>query len=282
MLKSTGSSDLFFLKTHGYQFGEEAIKFGLSKAQRGGETLACKIVTLRKKTQKKFKIDAERFEILKNLSGSYHPHVISIHSIVHHGDLTFIFKPWLDEGNLLDHIRKNGMIAELQAKKWFHQIVCGVSHIHSMNYAHFNLSLESIMMSKTSVKISGLHKIVSGTRNPEKVKKVSAAYCLSPEVISDQEQIDAKKVDIYALGIILFVMLNDKFPFIYSDKKKLLEDQNNRRYTLRTSNIEKLSINCQVMIHALLEPISDERWNIKKVSDLKWLKQFKGDQAGDF
>ena len=36
------------------------------------------------------------------------------------------------------------------------------------------------------------------------------------------------------------------------------------------------------MIHALLEPVSHERWNIIKVSDLKWLKQFKGDRAGDF
>lgn len=277
MPSSSESLDLSFLKTHGYHFGLKVDKKSLTKVKQSGENLACKIISQKKKAEKKVKIDEKCFELLKNLSRLPHPHVIQIHSIVQNGNFTFIFMPWLDEGNLLDHIRRFGMVKESTANLWFYQMVCAVKHIHDMNYAHCNLSCNCVMMSRSTVKISGLHRILPSSA---KLHKSTATFYSPPELNSHEPSIDVKKCDVYALGSILFTMLNAMFPFNENDTTKLIDDQNNRRYHLRTSNIAKLSVDCQSMIHTLLEPNSEIRWGIDKISGMKWLAKFV-DKQGD-
>lgn len=281
MQNSSEVLDLSFLKIHGYHFGAKVNRKVLSKVKRGNETLACKIINHKKKAQKKVEIDGKCFEILKDLSQLPHPHIIQIHSIVQNGNFTFVFMPWLEEGNLLDYIRRCGMVKESTANLWFYQVVCGVKHIHSMNYVHWNLSCECVMMSRSSVKISGLHRILRNSEVPTKFHKSTAACYLPPEVNSHLLTFDVKKCDIYALGSILFTMLNANFPFNDTDMTQLIDDQKNRRYHIRTSNIAKLSVDCQAMIHTLLEPNSEIRWSIDKISGMKWLEKFV-DKQGDF
>lgn len=280
MSHSSGCLDLCFLKSHGYHFGAKVNKKSLSKVKKDCDILACKIASHEKKIERKVKIDENCFEILKTLSRVPHPHIIPIHSIVQNGNFTYIFMPWIEEGNLQDHIGRFGMVKESTANLWFHQMSCAVKHIHAMNYAHCNLTCDCIMISRSGVKISGLHKIQQYSQVTAKLHRLTAAHYLAPELNFRHTSIDARKCDIYALGSILFTMLNGIFPFNGSDMTQLVDDQKNRRYHLRTSNIEKLSIECQAMIHTLLEPNSEVRWNIEKVCGMKWLAKF-NDKQGD-
>lgn len=278
MSTSSKLLDVSFLAAHGYSFGAKVSKNSLSKVKLGDKTLACKVISRKKATNED---EIHRLEILRKIS---HPHIIGVHSVVQNSDFIFAFMPWIDEGNLMTHIKQNGMVKEARANLWFYQMVCAVKYLHNMNYAHCNLTCDCVLISKENIKISGLNNIKRVTRG-DKVHVVSsksvAAYYSPPEM-NERLPCDPLKCDVFALGSILFIMLNAAVPFIASDPLQLVYDQMNKRFKLRASNICKLSVDCQVMIHTLLEPNADIRWNIETIHGMKWISKFIDKCQGDF
>lgn len=266
MAKSLKKCNLSFLKIKGYRFDADVSKNSLSKASKGNKTLACKIIR-----QKRYAIDEQRR--LRKLCEIVHSNIVLIDSIELKDNLMFVFTPWMEEGNLLDFIRRNGMVQESMANLWFYQLVSAVKYLHAMDLAHGNLSCQSVMLSDKDVKISGSHH-VRQCKSIKRINMSSTAYYLPPEINKDLS-FDPKKADVYALGVILFIMLNASIPFSCIDNKaKLIDDQMHRRFSVRTSNIRKLSVDCQTMIHMLLEPDEKLRLDINTVAEMKWLSKF--------
>lgn len=271
---SSKSFDLSFFATQGYTFGAKVHKNSLVKVKHDGKPMACKIRKLTMNDQK------QKLEILTRLS---HPHIIPVHSIVKHHGCSFTFLQWLDDGSLLEYIKQNGMIDETIANLWFYQMVCAVNYLHSLGYAHCNLSCESVMMTKVNnIKIAGLGYLqqpLNDLRSTHTHRKSIDAYYLAPK-INRASSSDARKCDVYALGVILFIMLNAAVPFIDPDLSKLADSQMNRVFRIRQSNIHKLSVNCQVMLNTLMEPDDNIRWSLDKVLGMKWLSKYI-DKHGD-
>jgi serine kinase len=225
--------------------------------------LACKIVDRKKKTT-----DEKIVEMMKKIC---HPNIVVIHSMFQNGFLLFIFMQWMDEGNLLDHIRKNGAVEERKAKRWFHQMASAIHYLHSIRVSHCNLSCASVMIWKgESVKISGMSHLHFNSDKIMKTKSSNPIFYQAPEVHSS-EPFDPFKADIFSLGVILFIMLNNAVPYTPSDVTQLIADQQNRRYRIRTSFMHKLSIDCQVAINVLLEPDPRARLSIEKILNLRWI-----------
>lgn len=264
------SSDISFLLQRGYRFGSKLEIDSLSKVKFGESYLGCSI------TKKRSQDDNATLENLKKLS---HPHIIRIHSILQKSDRIFVFTQWSEEGSLFQHINKKGMVKETKANLWFYQIVCAVKYLHDLGLAHCNLSCESLLVFKEQLKISGLTRIQDCSNN-DKVRltpeKSYPNYCLPPEV-NNKEEADPKKCDIYALGVILFMMINEKIPF--NETSQLVADQMKRRYWMRAFNVSIISIACQVVINTLLEPDPKLRWSIDKIFKMKWLEKFIDNQG---
>lgn len=266
MSKSSLYLDVSFLIPHGYHFGVKVLKnlkCSLTKVkfedQNSCSDLACKIIDRKRNTK-----DEKLIEMLKGLC---HPNIVPIHSMFQNGFLLFIFLQWMDEGNLLEFIRKNGAVEEMKAKKWILQIISALKFLHDQKIAYCNLSCTSIMMTKDdNVKISGLSCLSSNN-----VKKSKTAAFYNPPEVNSLLPHNAIKADIFSLGVILFIMVNNMIPFVASNVTQLIDDQYNRRYRIRTSILQKLSIDCQVALHVMLEPQTNLRWPIDKLYNLKWL-----------
>lgn len=261
--------DVSFLFPHGYHFNNKInknLKDSLTKVKYDNKIdLACKIIDRKKKTK-----DERLVEFLKKIS---HPHIVSIHSMFQNGSLVFIFMQWVDE-NLLNFIRKNGAIEESRARKWLFQILMALRYLHDLHIAHCNLSCEAIMLSRDgNVKISNLSYLTQSydDKNVKLIKSSIPMFYQAPEVNSSTPCIPCK-TDIFSLGVILFMMLNNKVPFNPTNVHELVDDQNNRRYHTRNSILHKMSIDAQVAIEILLEPDANLRWSADKLlSHLKWL-----------
>lgn len=259
---------------HGYTFGKKIDKKLLQKVKFGAKTLACKIV------KKKKSEDVECLEILKTIS---HPGIVPIHSILQNEKFAFIFTQWSDEGDLMSFIRENGAVSEWRANFWFYQMVCAVKYLHAMNLAHCNFRCESVMISDVKAKLSSLSHIQRSPHDPktsQRVTKLTPPFYLPPDA-NKGLLCDTKKLDVFALGVILFMMLNASVPFPGENIAQLADDQINRRFSIRASLINSLSVDCQSMIHTLLEPRENLRWSIDKVFRMKWLSKFI-DMQGDF
>lgn len=261
--------DVSFLIPHGYNFSNKVyknLKSSLVKVKfEDSLDLACKVIDRKKKTK-----DERLVEMLKNIC---HPNIVAVHSMFQNEFLLFVFLQWMDDGNLLDWIRKNGAVEEKKARKWFLQMLSAIKFLHDHRVSHGNLCCKSILLSRDgSIKISGLNYLTSNHDRKMKIVKSSVpSFYLAPEVLSSIP-CNPCSADIYSLGVILFVMLNNKIPFTPSSITQLIDDQNNRRYHTRSSILHKLSIESQVVVDVVLEPDTNSRWPVDKIFNLKWIK----------
>lgn len=266
--------DVSFLIPHGYNFSNKIyknLKNSLVKVKFEDSTgssmdIVCKVIDRKKKTK-----DERLVEMLKNIC---HPNIVAVHSMFQNEFLLFVFLQWMEEGNLLDWIRKNGAVDEKMAKKWFLQILSAIKFLHDHRVSHGNLCCKSILISRDGiVKLSGLSYLTSNHDRKLKIVKSSVqSFYLAPEVLSSTP-CNPCNADIYSLGVILFIMLNNKIPFTPSNISQLIDDQKNRRYHTRNSMLHKISIESQVFLDVLLEPDTTFRWPIDKILNLKWINK---------
>lgn len=267
---SSNYLDVSFLIPHGYNFTTKVfrnLKNSLCKVKFedkiSSTDLACKIVDRKKKTT-----DEKIVEVMKKIC---HPNIVVVHSMFQNGYLLFVFMQWMDEGNLLDYIRKNGAVEENRAKKWFKEMTSALKYLHDHHVAHCNLSCSSILIwREESVKISGMSHLHYNSDEITKFKSSIPAFYQAPEVHTTQPH-NPFKADVFSLGVILFITINNMIPFSSCDVDELISDQQNCRYHIRASLMHKLSIDCQVVIHTLLEPNPKARLSIDKIIKLKWI-----------
>lgn len=149
------NSDASALERRGYRFGRKIGKGSYGnvvtahyddKSSGDSVELACKYVD-KSKAPKDFltKFLPREIEVLSKIS---HPNIIGIHSILQSGNTVFIFMQWAENGDLLDYVKKKGVVPEVQANLWFFQMVSAIKYIHAMDYAHRDLKCENILISK--------------------------------------------------------------------------------------------------------------------------------------
>lgn len=91
---------------------------------------------------------------------------------------------------------------------------------------------------------------------------------LAPEVIR-LASYDAKKTDIWSLGICLFVMLNDRLPFPFHDVKSMVRKQLTRDFKFKANvNFTEQLID---IVNQMLEPDSNRRLSSVELSRHPWM-----------
>lgn len=224
-----------------------------------------------------FKIMDKDCQILAlNFRKISHPNFLKILNVISFKGMSIIWVKWSYGPNLQDYIKTFGAIPEQKSKVLFYQMVCGIRFLHELNLAHTNLNLTSFIIEGDFIKICKLYNLKQSKGNEkidEKHEESKMRYFLPPEVNNEQPW-NPKKCDIYSLGIVLMIMLNALIPFPKEKLSELVQDQLKRKFVFKTSNIRLLSIDCQMMMHILLEPNDDIRWSIDKIHDFKWLSKF--------
>lgn len=240
-----------------------------SKNQR----LACKIFDKSKAPQDFLdRFFPRELDILTKLEN---PHIIQVHSILQRGQKVFIFMRYAENGDLLDFVKRNGMILEQNAREWFRQMASGLQYLHAKQIAHRDLKCENILLSKRyNVKLADFgfaryctdsdgHRVLSQTYCG------SAAYA-APEVVGGTPY-NPKHADVWSLGVILFIMLNASMPFDDADLRKLLRDQMAKRWNFRPRVRETVSQGAREMVSRILEPDIERRIKLDSALNHNWM-----------
>jgi serine kinase len=93
----------------------------------------------------------------------------------------------------------------------------------------------------------------------------SAAYA-APEVVKGYPY-NPMMSDIWSLGVILFIMINAAMPFDDSNLKKMLKDQQNKNWHIRTRVKDKLSADVKDILTNILEPDVTKRVSIERIRE---------------
>ena len=179
------------------------------------------------------------------------------------GELTVLLEG--KEGN------KNNILTEKETKQIFKQIYDGVRYIHERNIIHRDLKPSNILFldeEKTHVVIIdfGISGFSNGN-NREKIKAGTTMF-LAPETACGKEYSSNRKLDIWALGIILYRMVEGIYPF---DGKNCKEVINNiMKKNLEFNKKIKISKPMKNLIGGMLE--KNHRFRIDDDSELfnKW------------
>jgi serine/threonine protein kinase len=211
-----------------------------SSSLRKGQIIACKVVNLSAKQSlnKRLKEVKNELFILEKIR---HPNIIQLYDHFMIGEKTlYILMQCANGGDLGHHLIKCGPFPEEAVKLWFAQILSTVSYMHSEGIAHRDLKLDNILLdhnNKALLTDFGLSRVCR--RRPKPGRKGgtewSSTFCgttpyMAPEILMTVNIFyDPFPTDIWALGIILFILFNSGYPFDFNDKHKMLKQQLRRR-----------------------------------------------------
>jgi len=169
----------------------------------------------------------DEVEILKRL---HHPCVIRIEDVYETAEVLYIVLELVEGGELFDRVVSVTRFEEPTAKLLFYQMLVAVKYLHEQGITHRDLKPENVLLcsekNETVIKITdfGLSKVV-GEQSLMKTLCGTPSY-LAPEVLLTAGTGGySKAVDLWSLGVILFICLGGYPPFSEEIKKHTLNEQ---------------------------------------------------------
>lgn len=154
-------------------------------------------------------------EILRTLD---HPNVIKLNNSILHKNECFVFLEYMEGSDLAERISKLGRLPENITKILFYQICLGVQYLHSNRIIHRDIKPANVLLasrrSETLAKLTdfGLSKVLRSTENMRTL--CGTRLYAAPELLScKNEGKYTAQVDIWSLGVLLFVCLSGDDPF---------------------------------------------------------------------
>lgn len=202
-----------------------------------------------------------------------HPNIISVYSVFEFGPFVCIFMDHCSHGDLLQRIQERGKLSESKSKLFFGQLVSAVSYMHAHNFCHRDIKCENVLLSSpTHVKLSDF-TFSKKCPNETTIEQLSSTFCGSmayaaPEILKGILY-DPKRVDIWSLGCVLFIMLTGTMPF---DERNILETiaRQERKHYFYPEEV-KPNPTILDLIDRLIEPDVIARANIEQVAQHPWL-----------
>ena len=159
------------------------------------------------------------FNEIQALRNLQHPNVIQLFEVVDTPDHICLVLEFASGGELKKLVETNKFLSEDVARVYFGQIARGVLYCHNKNVVHRDLKLENILIdSDKRIKIAdfGLADFITSTERT--VTDAGTFAYLAPEVFRRVSgDSDPFKLDVWALGVILFAMTQGKLPFTQPD-----------------------------------------------------------------
>jgi len=126
------------------------------------------------------------------------------------------------KGELFDYLMYTKKFDEPTAVAVFHQLIAGLAHMHEKHIAHRDLKPENLLFdNQFNLKLadfgfSKIYKKGEGHKNFMNTELGTKGY-MAPEILSGEKY--CEKVDIFAAGVILFIMLAGFPPFQNANEK---------------------------------------------------------------
>ncbi|XP_050511360.1 calcium/calmodulin-dependent protein kinase type II alpha chain isoform X1 [Diabrotica virgifera virgifera] len=209
-----------------YDLKEELGKGAFSVVRRcvqksTGSEFAAKIINTKKLSARDFQKLEREARICRKLQ---HPNIVRLHDSIQEENFHYLVFDLVTGGELFEDIVAREFYSEADASHCIQQILESVNHCHQNGVVHRDLKPENLLLASkqkgAAVKLAdfGLAIEVQGEQQAWFGFAGTPGY-LSPEVLKKEPY--GKPVDIWACGVILYILLVGYPPFWDEDQHRL-------------------------------------------------------------
>ncbi|XP_028437566.1 SNF-related serine/threonine-protein kinase [Perca flavescens] len=232
-----------------------------------GEKVAVKVID---KTKLDTVATGHLFQEVRCMKLVQHPNIVRLYEVIDTQTKLYLILELGDGGDMFDYIMKHeeGLNEEL-AKKYFAQIVHAISYCHRLHVVHRDLKPENVVFFEKQ----GLVKLTDfGFSNKFQPGKKLTTSCGSlaysaPEILLGDEY-DAPAVDIWSLGVILFMLVCGQPPFQEANDSETLTMIMDCKYTVPAH----VSSTCKDLIDRMLQRDPKRRASLEEIESHAWLQ----------
>ncbi|KAF4670639.1 hypothetical protein FOL47_001901 [Perkinsus chesapeaki] len=187
---------------------------------------------------------------------------------------SYLILEHISGGCLNEYLRKlpGHKVDEATAKKFMAQICAGVKYCHDKRIVHRDLKLENILLERGDrIKIIdfGFSTSVPEGQNVKIFCGTPSYMC--PQLINGGEY-NGFKADMWAIGVILYVMIFGGFPFRAHTQKELYMKIQKGRFYLPDPTSPILAPGARAILKRLLKVDADERMDANQLGADPWLE----------
>ena len=268
-----------------YEFIKELGKGSYGQVFRCQSKINGNVYACKKMSKKKIK-NKEQFKTEINLlRATDHPNIIKLYDIYEDNKFIYLIMEECSGGEFFDSLAKRAkekkMYTEKECAKIFKQILEAVNYLHAHGVCHRDLKPENILFSNVAddscLKLIdfGLSKVIDGDQNLKGA--VGTTFYMAPEVITGNYN---EKCDIWACGVILYIMLCGKPPFYSQNEEELKKNICSMKYTFDYPEFKKVSQDAIDLIKKILVP-PEKRLSAAEILQTPWIKENAPNATGE-
>uniref|UniRef100_A0A8C8Z514 calcium/calmodulin-dependent protein kinase n=1 Tax=Prolemur simus TaxID=1328070 RepID=A0A8C8Z514_PROSS len=264
--------------TDEYQLFEELGKGAFSVVRRcmkipTGQEYAAKIINTKKlsaRDHQKLEREARICRLLK------HPNIVRLHDSISEEGFHYLVFDLVTGGELFEDIVAREYYSEADASHCIQQILEAVLHCHQMGVVHRDLKPENLLLASKSkgaaVKLAdfGLAIEVQGDQQAWFGFAGTPGY-LSPEVLRKDPY--GKPVDMWACGVILYILLVGYPPFWDEDQHRLYQQIKAGAYDFPSPEWDTVTPEAKDLINKMLTINPAKRITASEALKHPWICQ---------
>ena len=248
------------------------VRLGINK--QTNEKVAIKIMEKEKIFQYEDKTRVEReIKILKCL---HHPNIVHLYNVIQTEKSIYLIMEYITGKELFDYITSKKKLEEIEACKFYQQIISGIEYMNKLKIVHRDIKPENLLLDEKNNDLKivdfGLSNLYNSKNNNMLKSACGSPSYAAPEMLNGKEY-KASKVDIWSSGIVLFAMICGFLPFENdcNDNEILYKKIINGKFTIPyfVSDLAK------DLIKRILVTNPHFRININQIKNHPWFNLYK-------
>ncbi|KRY10369.1 Aurora kinase A, partial [Trichinella patagoniensis] len=205
---------------------------------------------------------------LKQVNFIKHPNILKLYGSFHDDSHDVLILEFAKRGTLYTLLLKKGHLTEHRTARYMSQLISAVEYMHGKGIVHRDIKPENVLLdSNDVVKLAdfGLAISLADLKSFGKYPSCGTVNYLAPEVFHHQGY--DEKVDLWAIGIVMFRMIVGRLPFNHRSSKEVKERILHHQFIIP----KYVSYNARDIISKLLESNPHMRMKLSELATHPWM-----------
>jgi len=230
----------------------------------------------------------EMYSELSIMSQLNHVNIVNFRELFDELDGYYVVMEVITGGELFDRIIELRRYSEKDAAHVMKQACLGLLHMHEKGLAHRDIKPENLLLSSkeadATVKVADFGFAKQLKKDTDLYETLGTPPYMAPEIVLLRNEDEdypgyGRPVDVWALGICLYILLSGIHPFQIDDEEKMLCNIESGKWPWKGSNWEFVSEDAKALITSMMEPDVKKRFTIQQCLDSKWIASNNRDEA---